>query len=249
MFKNLKKISSVLLLLVLAVSLAGCGNGGNKLTMATNAEFPPFEYIENGEVVGVDVEIAEAVAKKLGKELEVTNIDFDAALTGASTGKYDMAVAGITASEDRCQNMNFSIDYYKASQAIIVMSDSEISGKDMLQGKTIACQEGTTGEQYLLDNSYSVQSFKTGAEAVSAMTSGKVDAVVIDNAVANALSAKQYGATKVLGEALTEETYAIALKKGNDKLTEQINGAIEELKADGTLAKIFDKYELPYDAE
>ena len=118
-----------------------------------------------------------------------------------------------------------------------------------MEGKTIACQEGTTGEQYLLDNNYSIQSFKTGAEAVTSMTSGKVDAVVIDNAVAKELSAKQEGVTKVLDEALTKESYAIALQKGDDVLTAEINKALGELKADGTLASIFDKYELPYDAE
>ena len=250
----MKKILSLVLVLVMALCLfAGCaskeGDTSDKLTMATNAEFPPFEYLENGEIVGADVEIAQAIAKKLGKELEITNIDFDAALTGAATGKYDMAVAGITANDDRKKNMNFSVDYYTASQAIIVMSDSEIATAADLTGKTIACQEGTTGEQYLMDNNYAIQSFKTGAEAVAAMTSGKVDAVVIDDAVARALSEKQNGATKVLDEALTKEAYAIAIKKGNDELTKQINKALEELKADGTLAKIFEKYGLPYDAE
>lgn len=250
MIKSIKKLTALLLAVLAVVSLFGCGaSDGGKLTMATNAEFPPFEYIENGEIVGADVEIAEAIAAKLGKKLEITNIDFDAALTGAATGKYDMAVAGITANDERRKNMNFSTDYYTASQAIIVMTDGEISAKADLDGKAVACQEGTTGEQYLLDNGYDVQSFKTGAEAVSAMTSGKVAAVVIDDAVARALSEKQNGATKVLDEALTEEAYAIALKLGNDELTEQINKAIDELKADGTLATIFEKYELPYDAE
>lgn len=250
----MKKILSLVLVLAMALCLfAGCaskeGDTSDKLTMATNAEFPPFEYLENGEIVGADVEIAQAIAKKLGKELEITNIDFDAALTGAATGKYDMAVAGITANDDRKKNMNFSVDYYTASQAIIVMSDSEIATAADLSGKTIACQEGTTGEQYLMDNNYSIQSFKTGAEAVSAMTSGKVDAVVIDDAVARALSSKQSGTTKVLDEALTKEAYAIALEKGDEELTKEINKALEELKADGTLAKIFEKYDLPYDAE
>ncbi|MBQ2284655.1 MAG: transporter substrate-binding domain-containing protein [Clostridia bacterium] len=250
----MKKILSLVLVLAMALCLfAGCaskeGDTSDKLTMATNAEFPPFEYLENGEIVGADVEIAQAIAKKLGKELEITNIDFDAALTGAATGKYDMAVAGITANDDRKKNMNFSVDYYTASQAIIVMSDSEIATAADLSGKTIACQEGTTGEQYLMDNNYSIQSFKTGAEAVSAMTSGKVDAVVIDDAVARALSSKQNGTTKVLDEALTKEAYAIALEKGDEELTKEINKALEELKADGTLAKIFEKYDLPYDAE
>lgn len=253
MKKTLKTLALVLAVVMSLCCLAACGGANTdtakKLTMATNAEFPPFEYIENGEIVGADVDIANAIAEKLGRELEITNIDFDAALTGAATGKYDVAVAGITANDERKQNMNFSNDYYTASQAIIVLADSAIAGAADLEGKTISCQEGTTGEQYLLDNNYAIQSFKTGAEAVTALTSGKADAVVIDNAVALALSAKQEGKTKVLDEALTQEAYAIALKKGNDELTAEINKALDELKADGTLASIFEKYDLPYDAE
>ncbi len=247
----MKKLLTLLLALsmVLVVFTACGGSETDKLTMATNAEFPPFEYIENGEIVGADVDIAKAIAEKLGKELEITNIDFDAALTGAATGKYDMAVAGITANDERRENMNFSVDYYTASQAIIVKADSTIAASKDLEGKTISCQEGTTGEQFLLDNNYAIQSFKTGAEAITALTSGKVDAVVIDDAVARALSKEQNGATKVLDEALTQEAYAIALKKGNDELTKEIDGALEALKAEGKLAEIFEKYELPYDAE
>ncbi len=247
----MKKLLSLVLVFALVVSLSAvltsCGD--NKLTMATNAEFPPFEYVENGEVVGADADIAKAIAEKLGMELEIVNIDFDAALTGAATGKYDMAVAGITANDDRRKNMNFSDNYYMASQAIIVTSDSEIEGVADLEGKIISCQEGTTGEQYLLDEGYEIQSFKTGAEAITALTSGKVDAVVIDNQVAIALSDKQDGKTKVLDEALTEEAYAIAVEKGNDELTEKVNKALGELKEEGKLNEIFDKYDLPYDAE
>ncbi len=263
MKKFLKLIALVLTIAMAACCFAACSKdksnetennaeapeADNVLTVATNAEFPPFEYIENGEVVGADVDLANAIAEKLGMELEITNIDFDAALTGAATGKYDVAIAGITANDDRKKNMNFSEDYYKASQAIIVMADSEIAAAADLKGKTIACQEGTTGEQYLLDNKYEIMSFKTGAEAVSALTSGKVQAVVIDNAVAKALSEKQEGKTVVLDEALTEEAYAIALELGNDELTQKINGALKELKDSGELAKIFESYELPYDAE
>lgn len=247
----MKKLLTLLLALsMVLVVFTACGtNGSDKLTMATNAEFPPFEYIENGEIVGADVDIAKAIAEKLGKELEITNIDFDAALTGAATGKYDVAVAGITANDERRENMNFSVDYYTASQAIIVKTDSAIVTSKDLEGKTISCQEGTTGEQFLLDNNYAIQSFKTGAEAITALTSGKVDAVVIDDAVARALSKEQNGATKVLDEALTKEAYAIALKKGNDELTKEIDGALEALKKEGKLAEIFKKYDLPYDAE
>ncbi len=248
----MKKIIALVLAVMMAVCcLAGCGSAkdDNTLTMATNAEFPPFEYLEGEEIVGADVDIANAIAEKLGKTLEITNIDFDAALTGAATGKYDVAIAGVTATDERRQNMGFTDDYYTASQAIIVMADSEIKAAADLEGKTVSCQEGTTGEQYLLDNKYNVQSFKTGAEAISALTAGKVDAVVIDNAVAKALSEKQDGKTVVLDEALTEEAYAIVTKLGNDELIGEINKALAELKAEGKLAEIFEKYELPYDAE
>lgn len=249
--KKFLKVTSLLLTLIMTVCcLSGCGaKDGNILKMATNAEFPPFEYIEEGEIVGADVEIAQAIAEKLGKELEIVNIDFDAALTGAATGKYDMAVAGITANEDRKKNMNFTDEYYTASQAIIVMADSQIAVANDLKGKKVSCQEGTTGEAYLLDNNYEVQSYKTGAEAITALTAGKVDAVVIDDAVARALSEKQEGKTVVLEEALTQEAYAIAIEKGNDELTDEINGALKELKEEGKLVQIFEKYELPYDAE
>ena len=248
----MKKVISIIMVMCLVFCvIAGCGNNEEKktLTMATNAEFPPFEYLEGEEIVGADVDMAKAVAEELGMKLEITNIDFDAALTGAATGKYDVAIAGVTATEERKQNMNFSDDYYKASQAIIVMADSNIKAAADLEGKTVSCQEGTTGEQYLLDEGYEIQSFKTGAEAISALTAGKVSAVVIDNAVATALSEKQEGKTVVLDEALTEEAYAIALQKGNDELTEKINGALKTLKDNGKLAEIFAKYELPYDAE
>ena len=230
-----------------AAATAPASSEKKTLTMATNAEFPPFEYLEGEEIVGADVDMAKAVAEKIGCELEITNLDFDAALAGVSTGKYDIAVAGITASEERKKSMNFSDNYFVASQSIVVKADSDIKGKDDLEGKTISCQEGTTGEQYLLDNKYNVQSFKTGAEGITALTTGKVDALVIDNAVAKALSAEQNGATVVLDEALTDESYAIALQLGNDELTQKINGALKELKEDGTLKKIFEKYDLKID--
>ena len=242
--KKAIKAVSLLLALVTVFTLAACGSKDSKkvITMATNAEFKPFEYMEGDKIVGADIDFANAIAEYMGCKLEVTNIDFDAALTGASTGKYDMAVAGITANDERRKNMNFSDDYYKASQAIIVTADSDIKAAEDLEGKVVSCQEGTTGEGYL-------QSFKTGSEAVAALVAGKADAVVIDNAVAKALSQEQGGKTKVLDEALTEETYAIATKLGNDEFTSKLNEAIKALKDNGKLAEIFKKYDLPYDAE
>ncbi len=249
----MKKILTLMLAVIMAVAVfAGCASDekdANVITVATNAEFPPFEYFEGEKIVGAEIDMLNAIAEKLGKEVEVTHIDFDAALTGAATGKYDIALSGITASEDRKKNMAFTDAYYKASQAIIVMADSEIKAAADLKGKTVSCQEGTTGELYLLENGYNVQSFKTGAEAISALTAGKVDAVVIDDAVAKALSSKQEGKTIVLDEALTQEEYAIATKLGNDALVEELNGAIAELKAEGKLAEIFAEYDLVIDAE
>ena len=256
MKRNILKMVSMAAALVLAVSaLSGCGKKADDvadsdlptLTMATNAEFKPFEYLEGEEIVGSDIDMAKAIAEYLGYKLEITNIDFDAALTGAATGKYDMAVAGITATDERRKSMNFSNNYFKASQSIIVTADSDIKGKDDLAGKVIACQEGTTGEQYLLDEGYEIQSFKTASEAVASLKAGKASAVIVDNAVAKALSAEQNGATVVLDEALTEEAYAIALQLGNDELTEKINEALAAIEADGTLAKIFEKYDLVVD--
>ncbi|MBE7036647.1 MAG: amino acid ABC transporter substrate-binding protein [Ruminococcaceae bacterium] len=259
--KRTKLLSLVLAIIMLAAVLTACGggaaNGGNAndgetkkvLTVATNAEFPPFEYFEGEKIVGADIDMMEAIAEKMGVTLEITHIDFDAALTGAATGKYDIALSGITANDERRKNMAFTDDYYVASQAVIVMAEGEYKKVEDLAGKTISCQEGTTGEQYLLDNEYKVQSFKTGAEAISALTAGKVDAVVIDDAVAKALSEKQNGKTVVLDEPMTKENYAIATKLGNDELISEINAALAEIKADGTLAKIFEKYELAFDAE
>ena len=261
MKKNIFKVLSMVAAMTLAVSaLTACGSEKVEepaqndektvLTMATNAEFKPFEYLEGKEIVGADVDMAKAIADYLGYELEITNIDFDAALTGAATGKYDVAVAGITATDERRKSMNFSDNYYKASQSIIVKAEgSSVASKDDLEGKTIACQEGTTGEQYLLDNNYTIQSFKTASEAVAALRADKADAVIIDNAVAKALSAEQDGATVVLDEALTEEAYAIALQLGNQELTDKINEALNAIKENGTLAEIFEKYDLPFDAE
>lgn len=257
MKKTIKLLSAVLAC-AMSLSIAACGtnnetkeNNEDKkvLTMATNAEFKPFEYLDGEEIVGADVDMAKAIADVLGYELEITNIDFDAALQGAASGKYDMAVAGITADDERRQSMNFTNDYFTASQSIVVAANSTIASAEDLKGKTVSCQEGTTGEQYLLENGYEIKSFKTGSEVISAVTTGKVDAAVIDNAVAKAISAEQNGATKVLDEALTKESYAIALKLGNDELTAKINSALDEIKANGTLEEIFTRYDLTFDAE
>ncbi|MBE7049671.1 MAG: amino acid ABC transporter substrate-binding protein [Ruminococcaceae bacterium] len=213
------------------------------LKVATNAEFPPFEYMENGEIVGAEIEMAQLIAEKIGAELEFVNMEFDSVVSDVVSGKCDIAISAITITDYRKEIAEVSVPYYVVSQAIIVMENSEIKVAADLKGKTISCQEGTAGEQFILDNKYDIQSYKTGADAIAALTAGKVDAVVIDEAVARALSAENRG-TKVLDEMIMTEEYGVVVGKGNNKLLRQINKAITELKQEGRLDEIFKKYGL-----
>lgn len=214
-----------------------------KLVMATNAEFPPYEYIEGGEVVGIDVEIAQAIAKEMGKELSIENMNFDSIIPAVQSGKADMGIAGMTASEDRKVNVDFSDSYISASQVIIVKNDNEtILTPDDLEGKSIGVQLGTTGDMFASDiKDATIERYNKGFEAVQAVQQGKIDAVIIDDKPA-AVFAQQNSDVKVLEEPFTDEDYAIAVKKGNTELVEKINKAISSLKESGELQKIFDKY-------
>ena len=218
-------------------------NGG-VLVMATNAEFPPYEYHDGGEIVGIDVEIAGAIAEKLGMTLEIEDIAFDSIIPEVVSGKADMGVAGMTVSEDRLKNVDFSDTYTTASQVIIVKNDSEISGPDDLAGKYIGVQLGTTGDIYASDyeaEGSTIERYNKGFEAIQALLQDKIDAVVIDLEPAKVFVAENEG-IQILDEALTVEEYAIAIKKGNTELLEKINGALGELRDSGELQAIIDKY-------
>lgn len=216
---------------------------GGKLIMATNAEFPPYEYRENQEFVGIDVEIAQEIAKSIGRELQIEDMAFDSIIPALVSGKADIGVAGITVTEDKLLNVDFTDTYVQASQAIIIKTDNtEITGPDSLEGKTIGVQLGTTGDQFASDVKDSkVERYNKGFEAVQALAQGKIDAVIIDDQVAKALAAESE-AVKVLDEPFTTEEYAIAVKKGNTELVDQINTALKELKDSGKLQEIVDKY-------
>jgi ABC-type amino acid transport substrate-binding protein len=217
-------------------------NGGT-LTMATNAEFPPYEfYGEGGEVVGIDAEIAAAIAEKLGMELKISDMAFDSIIPAVVSGKADFAAAGMTVTEERKANVDFSNTYVKASQAIIVKADNtEITNADDLAGKSIGVQLGTTGDLYASDVTESVQRYNKGFEAVQALAQDKIDAVLIDDQVAKALAAENAD-VKVLDTPFTVEEYAIAVKKGNTELLDKINTALAELEESGKLQEIVDKY-------
>ena len=220
-----------------------------KLIMSTNAQFPPYEMVAgDGSFEGIDVEVAQAIAEKLNLELVIDDMDFDAALLAVQNGKSDMVMAGVTVDEDRLAVMDFTTSYANGVQVVIVPEDSEIASIDDLEGKQIGCQRGTTGYIFCSDTpenggygEENVTAYDDGATAVQALLNGQVDAVVIDNAPAQEYVNANPG-LKILDTEFANEDYAIGVAKGNTALLDAINGALEELIADGTVQSIIDKY-------
>ncbi len=275
----MKKYFALLLTLAMVLSLAACGGGSDahansdtpantgtpantdapaafttveagKLHMSTNAAFPPYEMTTDaGGFEGIDVEVADAIAKKLGLELVVDDMSFDAALTAVQTGQSDIAMAGITVNPVRQEVMDFSDSYATGVQVIIVKEDSPIATvDDLASAEMIGTQKATTGYIYCSDTPENggygedhVTAFDTGALAVMALVNGQVDAVVIDNEPAKSFVAENEG-LKILDTEFAVEDYAIGLAKGNTALLEAVNAAMAELKADGTFQGIVDKY-------
>ena len=214
-----------------------------KLIMSTNAAFPPYEMVaDDGSFEGIDVEIAGAIAKKLGLELVVDDMDFDAALLAVQQGKSDIVMAGVTVNEDRKLVMNFSDTYSKGVQVVIVKEGSDVT-LDNLGDQMIGTQRGTTGYIYT-SGDYGedhVTAYDNGASAVQALMNGQVDCVVIDSAPAQAFVENNPGLT-ILDTEYTSEDYAIGMSKDNTALLEAVNGALKELTEDGTIPAIVEKY-------
>ena len=273
----MKKIVTLTLALVMMLGalalFTACDKDENTLVMATNAAFPPYEYKEGNDIVGIDAEIAAAVAKKLGMKLEIVDVEFGSVLTGVSEGKYDMGMAGITVTEDRKKTMDFTETYATGIQVIIVNDGSDITSLDSLfvfddEGNPVALQntdirvgvqQSTTGDIYSSsavsgwgfndlaeDDSIvtdRVVRYKTGADAIQALKSGKVNCVIIDNEPAKSFVEANEGIHILEGEnEYAVEDYAICVKKGNKDLLDKINTALAELKADGTIDAIIEKY-------
>ena len=221
-----------------------------KLTMSTNASFPPYEMVaDDGSFEGIDIEVAGAIAEKLGLELQVDDMGFDAALQAAQTGKSDMVMAGVTVTEERQAVMDFSNSYANGVQVVIVKEGSPIQTvDDLANANMIGCQMGTTGYTFCSDTPENggfgedhVTPYDDGAAAVQALMNGQIDAVVIDNKPAQEYVAANPG-LKILDGDFTTEDYAIGVAKGNTALLDAINGALEELTNDGTIQSIVDKY-------
>ncbi|MBO7662214.1 MAG: amino acid ABC transporter substrate-binding protein [Clostridia bacterium] len=241
----MKKLIAVLLTISLAL---GCAAAlADTLTMGTNASFPPYEFYEDQKIVGIDAEIAQAIADKLGMQLEIADMEFKAIIPAVTEGKIDFGMAGMTVTEERLQSVNFSETYATGIQAIIVKEGSEIASVDDLYKEgaawKIGVQDSTTGDIYCTDDfgEERVSKFPVGADAVEALKTGKVDCVIIDNEPAKAYVAANEG-LKVLESQYAVEDYAIAVALNNTELLDKINGALKELIADGTVAAIIAKY-------
>lgn len=257
-----KKTMALILVLVLAASvLTGCGSKevtvasiqkAGKLDIATSPDFPPFESLTpDGSVEGIEIEIMELICKELGVELEINQMDFDSVLPGVQAGKFTVGVSGISVTPAREKNTLFTVPYCLAAQAIVVTSDSPITCKADLTGKTVSVQTGTTAEEFCMANGYEVKAFAANADAESALTVGKVDAWVIDDLTAAEMVAAYNedhpdAPLVVLGEAMTTEPYAFAFAFGSENLVEKINEILGNLISDGTVAAIFEKYNAPY---
>ena len=254
----MKKILALALAVLMVFALVACGGKDGltieegKLIMSTNAEFPPYEMKADGEGAyqgfeGIDVEIAVALAKKLGLELVIDDMGFDSALLAVQEGRSDMVLAGLTYREDRDEVMDFSTSYATGVQVVIVKEGSDVT-MDNLGEKMIGCQIGTTGYMYASDTPDNggygedhVMAYDNGALAVQALLNGQIDAVIIDNGPAQAYVAANAGLAILEGEWVVED-YCLAVDEGNAALLEKLNAALEELIADGTVQAIVDKY-------
>ena len=241
MKKLIAVLMTVCMLLACASALA------EKISWGTNASFPPYEYYENGEIVGIDAEIAAAIAEKLGMELEKVDMEFKAIIPAVTEHKVDFGMAGMTVTEERLQSVNFSETYATGIQAIIVLEGSEITSVDDLyaEGATwkVGVQDSTTGDIYCTGDfgEENVLKYKVGADAVAALLADKVDCVIIDNEPAKAYVAANEGLV-LLDTQYAVEDYAIAVALDNEELLAKINAALKELIEDGTVAAIIEKY-------
>ncbi len=254
----MKKLFALTMAALLIMSLfAGCTSGGSgdlktveagKLIMSTNAAFPPYEMTtDNGGYEGIDVEIAGAIAKKLGLTLEIHDMDFDSALLAVQQGKSDIVMAGVSVTDERKLVMDFSSSYATGVQVVIVKEGSDVT-MDNLGEKMIGTQRGTTGYIYASDTPENggygeehVEAYDNGATAVQALLNGQVDCVIIDSAPAQEYVKANPGLTILEGN-WVEEEYAIGFGKNNTALVEAVNKALDELIADGTVQSIIDKY-------
>lgn len=253
MKKKLVKIVSLAAVAVIGASmLSGCSEKGGELVMGTNAAFPPFEYTTSnglvGEFDGIDIAIAQEIANSMGKEIVIEDMEFDGLIAAVSTGKVDMAVAGMTATEERAKSVDFSDTYFVASQVVLVAQDNTDITKaaDLKNDKTVGVVLGYTGDSIVTDSLAVPEDKITRAnraiDVVQDVKNGKLDAVVVDSATGKALAAKNDLKVVEDSEVFDTEEYAIAVKKGNTELLESINKVLAEMKSNGAIDALAEKY-------
>ena len=220
-----------------AAVLCGCSDSGaDKVKMITEATFPPYEFLRGHEIVGIDVEICRAIAQKLGREFSCETVDFDSVIPAVISGKADLAAAGITITEDRKKNVDFSVPYVKTGIVVIYKKAGGFTGPEQLKGKKIGVQGGTTSETYVLEElKQEPERSRSPAESVAALKSGRVEFVIAD--IDPAKNCVKGEPDLAISDFITSEEYAIAIKKGQPELLKTINETIAEVKADGRLAK------------
>lgn len=265
----MKKIVSIVIAAAMVFSLAACGSKAaapaettaaaapaaekKVITIATSPDFPPFESLTSAnEVDGIEIAVLKIICEKLGAELKIEQMDFDSVLPGVQAGKFDIGASGISVTEQRKKNVLFTQPYCLAAQAIVVTEGSPIKSKADLDGKKVSVQTGTTAETFCMSEGYDVSAYQANNDAQSALVSGKVDAWVIDDLTAadmvKTFNESGNGKLVILGDAMTTEPYAFALKFGNEELVKQIDEVLTELLSSGKIKEIFDQYGAPYTA-
>ena len=229
-------MKKVIILMMLLITLGGCKKNSNELIMVTEAGFAPYEYYDGGEIVGVDVDIAKEIAKYLGKTLVVKDIAFDSIINEVKTGKADFGAAGISYSDDRAKNVDFSINYSVSKQVVIVSNNSNINNVNNISNKKIAVQLGSIADTFVTENfkNASIVRQKKYLAAIEDLKAGKVDCVVMDELPAKEIVASNSG-IKILDGSLTNDSYGMVVKKGNKELLDAINTVLEKLKNEGKI--------------
>lgn len=239
----MKKTLIILLSTAMLLGLSACGaSSSQKLVMATNAAFPPYESVEGNEIIGIDPEIAKLIADDIGRELVIEDMAFDSIIAAVQSGKADIAMAGLTVTEDRKQNINFSNPYTEAAQVIVVKKDSPVASPDDLEGKTVGVQIGTTGDIYAGDIAdATIERYSKYFEAINALSQDKIDAVIVDREPAKVF-VNDSDELKMIDKEFTLEEYAIGVAKENTELLDQINASLKKLQESGEIDKIINKY-------
>ena len=237
----MKRLGLIIFIMIL---MCGCTKKNeNQLVMVTEAGFAPYEYYENGEVVGVDVDIAREIAKYLGKTLVVKDIAFDSIINEVKTGKADFGAAGISYSDDRAKNVDFSINYAISKQVVIVNNNSSITNVNGISNKKIAVQLGSIADTFVTEKykNANVVRQKKYLAAIEDLKTGKVDCVVMDELPAKEIVSKNEG-IKILDGSLTNDSYGMVVKKGNKELLDAINIVLQKLKDEGKIDEFIIKH-------